>query len=318
LEPLQRRERCCYVTEWKDSQGCGFFEPGKQRQVRLLENVDMCDLDPMDDGSSERDEDCCDIGQWKTEGDNLDGQLGRVKEVRDVYNCPPEIKGEQYEKKICYLSGYSDGVCNADDDGGGKKKFSQTVINPEKCFTGLDTRTHYYTTDSSCNPIPDVWWVGIQTSSGTYHDWGVDLYADLEAKQKYGSGGYLPTLHSKIKWNKTYHGATGPRSPGTWTNGQHQWVMFGGTNQSTNPAKGQGRTLKAVTVALKVKNRTKASMTVKVVQTNNNVIYLRFDATGFGHSYNHWVIGTTDKPIWENPIPVRSLRAVGRGKQSYT
>ena len=313
MEPLQRRERCCYVTEWKDSQGCGFFEPGKQREVRMIENSDMCDLDPMDDGSSVRDTDCCDIGEWKTVGDNLDGQLGRVKEVRDVYNCPSNVNNTQYEKKICYLSGYNDGVCNADDDGLGKKKFSQTVINPEKCFTGLDTRTHYYTTDSSCDPIPDVWWVGIHTSSGTYNDWGVSFYDDLTTRQRVGGfgGTYQPIAHSRIKWDKTLHGKT-------WTYGTHQWVRFGGKDQYTNPAKGQGRTLKAVSVGLQVKNRTKASMTVKVVQTNNNVIYLRFDATGDGRSYNHWQIGSTSRPMWEKQIPNRSLHRTKKvGEQSY-
>ena len=320
MEPLQRRERCCYVTEWKTSQGCGFYENGKQREVRMIENSDMCDLDPTDDGSSVQDTDCCDIGEWKIEGNNLDGQLGRVKEVRDVYNCPPEEKDTQYEKKICYLSGYSDGVCNADDDGLGKKKFSQTVINPEKCFTGLDTRTHYYTTDSSCDPIPDVWWVGIHTSSGTYDDWGVSLYDDLTTRQLVGGfgGTYQPIAHSRIKWNKTLHGATGGRSVGTWTHGTHQWVMFGGKDQTSRPMRGQGRTLKAVSVGLEVKNRTKASMTVKVVQTNGNVIYLRFDATGDGRWYGHWKIGSTSRPMWEKQIPHRNLhRTKNAGGQSY-
>jgi hypothetical protein len=151
LEPLQRRERCCYVTEWKDSQGCGFFEPGKQRQVRLLENSDMCDLDPMDDGYSERNTDCCDIGQWKTEGNNLDGQLGRVKEVRDVYNCPSNVNNTQYEKKICYLSGYSPGVCNLDGKNGQEKQ-TRTVKN---CGTPSPDRFRYVT-NTDCDMIRGV------------------------------------------------------------------------------------------------------------------------------------------------------------------
>ena len=127
-----------------------------------------------------------------------------------------------------------------------------------------------------------------------------------------GFGGtYQPIAHSRIKWDKTLHGKT-------WTYGTHQWVRFGGKDQYTNPAKGQGRTLKAVSVGLQVKNRTKASMTVKVVQTNNNVIYLRFDATGDGRSYNHWQIGSTSRPMWEKQIPNRSLHRTKKvGEQSY-
>jgi len=319
-EDRMRRVPCCYKTAWKNDEVCGFYEDGQQREIRTIENPDMCVVDATDDLSSQRYEPCCDIGEWKPVGDNLDGQLGRVKEVRDVYNCPPEEKDTQYEKKICYLSGYSDGVCNADDGGLGKKKFSQTVINPEKCFTGLDTRTHYYTTDSSCDPIPDVWWVGIQTSSGTYNDWGVSFYDDLTTRQLVGGfgGTYQPIAHSRIKWNKTLHGATGGRSVGTWTLGTHQWVMFGGKDQTSRPMRGQGRTLKAVSVGLQVKNRTKASMTVKVVQTNGNVIYLRFDATGDGRWYNHWKIGSTSRPMWEKQIPYRNLhRTKNAGGQSY-
>jgi hypothetical protein len=111
----------------------------------------MCDLDPMDDGSSLRDTDCCDIGEWKPVGENLDGQLGRVKEVRDVYNCPSNVNNTQYERKICYLSGYSSGVCNLDGKNGQEKQ-TRTVMN---CGTPSPDRFQYVT-NTDCDMIHGV------------------------------------------------------------------------------------------------------------------------------------------------------------------
>ena len=133
LEPLQRREKCCYVTEWKNARGCGFFEPGKQQQVRMIENADMCVVDATDDLSSERYIDCCDIGPWVYKGDNLDDQFGKKKEVREVYNCPPDVKDTQYEQPTCYIGGWEDIACN-----GKFRQQSRQVIN---CPAGTSLTT---------------------------------------------------------------------------------------------------------------------------------------------------------------------------------
>jgi hypothetical protein len=126
-----RRVPCCYKTAWENDEVCGFFEPGKQREVRMIENPDMCVVDATDDLSSERYEPCCDKGEWKPVGENLDGQLGRVKEVRGVYNCPPEEKDTQYEKTICYKSEWEDYGCR-----GKFRQQRRTVLN---CSAGTSS-----------------------------------------------------------------------------------------------------------------------------------------------------------------------------------
>ena len=123
-EDRMRRVPCCYKTAWKNDEVCGFFENGKQKEIRTIENPDMCVVDATDDLSSERYEPCCDIGPWSYGGENLDGQLGKVKEVREVYNCPPEEKDTQYEKTVCYKGDWGEYQCN-----GKFRQKSRQVIN---------------------------------------------------------------------------------------------------------------------------------------------------------------------------------------------
>jgi hypothetical protein len=123
-EDRMRRVPCCYKTAWENDNVCGFYENGKQKEIRRIENPDMCDLDPMDDLSSENYTPCCDIGPWSYGGENLDGQLGKVKEVRDVYNCPPDVDDKQYEKTVCYIGGFEDYGCR-----GEIRQQRRTVLN---------------------------------------------------------------------------------------------------------------------------------------------------------------------------------------------
>ena len=123
-EERMRRVPCCYKTAWKNDNVCGFYENGKQKEIRRIENPDMCVVDATDDLSSERYTDCCDIGPWSYEGENLDGQLGKVKEVRDVYNCPSDVNNTQYEKEVCYIGGFEDYACN-----GEFRQQRRTVLN---------------------------------------------------------------------------------------------------------------------------------------------------------------------------------------------
>jgi hypothetical protein len=119
-----RRVPCCYKTAWENDEECGFFEPGKQKEIRRIENPDMCVVDATDDLSSETYTPCCYKTDWSYAGENLDGQLGKVKEVREVYNCPPEEKDKQYEKEVCYIGGFEDYACN-----GEFRQQRRTVLN---------------------------------------------------------------------------------------------------------------------------------------------------------------------------------------------
>jgi hypothetical protein len=153
-EDRMRRVPCCYKTAWENDNVCGFFENGKQKEIRTIENPDMCDLDPMDDLSSEKYTPCCDIGPWTYKGDNLDGQLGKVKEVRDVYNCPPEIKGEQYEANACYIGGWEDWKCE-----GKVRKQQRKVINcpaGRSSYQDIDEDRDQKTTMNHCYNITGV------------------------------------------------------------------------------------------------------------------------------------------------------------------
>jgi hypothetical protein len=102
----------------------------------VVSNPDLCVADSTDDMSMERYNDCCDIGEWTYAGDNLDGKLGRVKEVRDVYNCPSDVSNTQYEREVCYTSEWTDRKCND-----GKREQQRTVINCESDVSSTQTIT---------------------------------------------------------------------------------------------------------------------------------------------------------------------------------
>ena len=123
-EDRMRRVPCCYKTAWENDNVCGFFENGKQKEIRTIENADMCVVDATDDLSSVRYTDCCDVGPWIYKGDNLDGQLGKKKEVREVYNCPPDVVDTQYEDDVCYIGGWEDYGCD-----GKFRQQRRTVLN---------------------------------------------------------------------------------------------------------------------------------------------------------------------------------------------
>jgi hypothetical protein len=123
-ENTMRRVPCCYKTAWKNEEVCGFFENGKQKEIRTIENPDMCVVDATDDLSSEKYTPCCDVGPWSYGGDNLDGQLGKVKEVREVYNCPSDVDDKQYERNVCYKGEWEDYACR-----GKFRQRSRQVIN---------------------------------------------------------------------------------------------------------------------------------------------------------------------------------------------
>ena len=123
-EDRMRRVPCCYKTAWENDNVCGFFENGKQKEIRTIENADMCVVDATDDLSSEKYTDCCEVGPWIYKGDNLDDQFGKKKEVREVYNCPPDVVDTQYEDDVCYVGGWEDYGCR-----GKFRQQRRTVLN---------------------------------------------------------------------------------------------------------------------------------------------------------------------------------------------
>ena len=164
-EDRVRRVPCCYKTDWKDDQGCGFYQNGKQKQTRVISNPDLCVVDPTDDLSLERYNDCCHVGQWRYVGDNVDGQLGKAKEVRDVYNCPPNVSDTQYERDVCYTGGWTDKGCND-----GKREQQRTVIN---CGPGVSSTQNIAeirqqdSTMGHCHNITgvtDITWEGLENT----------------------------------------------------------------------------------------------------------------------------------------------------------
>jgi len=169
-EDRMRRVPCCYKTAWKNDEVCGFYEKGKQREIRTIENPDMCVVDATDDLSSQRYEPCCDKGEWKPVGENLDGQLGKVKEVREVYNCPPEEKDTQYEKEVCYIGGWEDYGCR-----GEIRQQRRTVLN---CPVGTDqTRDmeedrDQKTTMNHCYNIAGVTNITVE-GTGNFHEYKI-------------------------------------------------------------------------------------------------------------------------------------------------
>ena len=77
-------------------------------------------------------------------------RLGKVKEVREVYNCPPEEKDTQYEKTVCYKGAWEDYACN-----GEFRQQRRTVLN---CPVGtsstkdiVESRAQYTTMDHCYN-----------------------------------------------------------------------------------------------------------------------------------------------------------------------
>tara|TARA_B110000444_G_scaffold252656_1_gene282294 strand:- start:39 stop:1091 length:1053 start_codon:yes stop_codon:yes gene_type:complete len=173
-EDRMRRVPCCYKTAWKNDEVCGFFENGKQKEIRTIENADMCVVDATDDLSSEKYTPCCDIGPWSYGGENLDGQLGKVKEVREVYNCPPDVDDKQYEKTVCYKGAWEDYGCD--------KKFrqqSRTVLN---CPVGtsssqeVEENRNQKTIMNNCYNISGVSYI---TLSGTERLSSATIYYDI-------------------------------------------------------------------------------------------------------------------------------------------
>jgi hypothetical protein len=173
-EDRMRRVPCCYKTAWKNDNVCGFFENGKQKEIRMIENPDMCVVDATDDLSSEKYTDCCDIGPWSYGGDNLDGQLGKVKEVRDVYNCPPDVDDKQYEKTVCYKGEWEDYACR-----GKFRQRSRQVIN---CPVGtsssqeVEENRNQKTIMNNCYNISGVTYI---TLSGTERLSSATIYYDI-------------------------------------------------------------------------------------------------------------------------------------------
>ena len=173
-EDRMRRVPCCYKTAWKNDNVCGFFENGKQKEIRMIENPDMCVVDATDDLSSEKYTDCCDIGPWSYGGDNLDGQLGKVKEVRDVYNCPPDVDDKQYEKTVCYKGEWEDYACR-----GKFRQRSRQVIN---CPVGtsssqeVEENQNQKTIMNNCYNISGVTYI---TLSGTERLSSATIYYDI-------------------------------------------------------------------------------------------------------------------------------------------
>ena len=168
-EDRVRRVPCCYKADWKDDQGCGFYQNGKQKQTRVVSNPDLCVADSTDDMSMERYNDCCDIGEWTYAGDNLDGKLGRVKEVRDVYNCPSNVSNTQYEREVCYMSEWIDRKCND-----GKREQQRTVINCESDVSSTQTITETRQQNSTmghCHNITgvtDITFTGLDDTENAY------------------------------------------------------------------------------------------------------------------------------------------------------
>ena len=116
----------------------------------------MCVVDATDDLSSEKYTPCCDVGPWSYGGDNLDGQLGRVKEVRDVYNCPSNVNNTQYERNVCYKGGWEEAKrCE-----GKFRTYERNVINCPSGTSTIDVREEdvrpHLTTMGSCHNITGV------------------------------------------------------------------------------------------------------------------------------------------------------------------
>ena len=191
-EDRMRRVPCCYKTAWENDNVCGFFENGKQKEIRGIENPDMCVVDATDDLSTTRTPDCCDIGPWRYEGDNLDGQLGRVKEVRDVYNCPSNVNNTQYEKKICYTGGWEDYKCN----GKFRQQRRQVINCPTGTFSTQDIAESrdQLTVMDNCYNIARVTNITVEGTGNLAY-----FYTAFETLKKDNNGG-LP-IKKWLYWN---------------------------------------------------------------------------------------------------------------------
>jgi hypothetical protein len=198
-EDRMRRVPCCYKTAWENDNVCGFFQNGKQKEIRTIENADMCVVDATDDLSSEKYTPCCDIGPWTYKGDNLDGQLGKVKEVRDVYNCPPEIKGEQYEANACYIGAWNDYGCD--------KKFRQQSRQVINCSAGtsltrdIEENRNQNKIMNNCYNISGVTHITVRGIGNLNHGYisyyvienGGKTYRKNQTAKAYGEGGAADT-----------------------------------------------------------------------------------------------------------------------------
>ena len=191
-EDRMRRVPCCYKTDWRKDNVCGFYENGKQKEIRTIENADMCVVDATDDLSSVRYTDCCDIGPWIYKGDNLDGQLGKKKEVREVYNCPPDVVDTQYEDDVCYIGGWEDYACN-----GKFRQQRRTVLN---CPAGtsrtqdVEESRDQLKTMENCYNITRVTNITVEGTGNLEY-----FYAAFETLKKDNNGG-LP-IKNWLYWN---------------------------------------------------------------------------------------------------------------------